>query len=315
MRLLRGTGIQGLSGISPLRPIDTRGDVFLLRPMLDVGRADVEAYLESLGVTWVEDPSNRDPRFARVRMRRQILPACEEFQPGASLRIAALAEEARAIHEFVEAQFAESKKLIKTIVLGGGVKVERYGLGGLPRPLWCSVLRQAIRRVRGDLRRLDRAHLEPIAQLAQQCKSTGALALPGEAVVCLDRGDVYVFPGPLPPPPTGSGHPSPMGAGQWRLRFAALGALAEVTCARPDIVLDLEVRVRRPGDRLYGSNTKVKELLMKKKVPRPYRDFVPLLVYGDQVIAAPAILSSRMEELSVHWLLETTSPVLDLGMG
>lgn len=106
-----------------------------------------------------------------------------------------------------------------------------------------------------------------------------------------------------------------MGAGQWRLRFAALGALAEVTCGRPDIVVDLEVRVRRPGDRLYGSRTKFKELLMKRKVPRPYRDFVPVLVYGEQVIAAPAILSSRMEELSVHWLLETTSPVLDLGLG
>jgi tRNA(Ile)-lysidine synthase len=315
LRLLRGTGIEGLSGISSLRPLDEQGDIQLVRPLLHVSRAGVENYLQGLGVSWLNDPSNRDPRFARVRVRNEVLPALDQLAPGVACRLAALAEEAAAVQRFLEAQLEHSEGLIRNVRLSGGVKVDRASLESVPRSLWGNVLRLALKRVRGDLRRIGRAHIEPIEQLVLQRKSTGSLPLPGDASVCLDQGDAFFFPGPLPSPPTGSGQPSPMGAGKWRLRFVALGALAEVSCQRPDIALDLEVRARRNGDRLYGSRTKLKELLIKRKVPRPYRDFIPVLAYGDQVIAAPAILSSRMEALKVSWLLESSSPALDLGFG
>jgi len=67
MRLLEGAGPRGLAGIAP-----TRG--MLIRPLLGARRADVEAHLRERGLRWVEDASNRDPRFLRNRIRHEVLP-------------------------------------------------------------------------------------------------------------------------------------------------------------------------------------------------------------------------------------------------
>ncbi|MFP3945188.1 MAG: tRNA lysidine(34) synthetase TilS [Alphaproteobacteria bacterium] len=74
MRLARGSGVDGLSGMAPVRVMEavdgTR--VRLLRPLLDVPRADLRACLEARGVTWFDDPSNENPAFGRVRARHAL---------------------------------------------------------------------------------------------------------------------------------------------------------------------------------------------------------------------------------------------------
>lgn len=69
MRLGRTAGVSGLSGIPPRR---LRAGVMILRPLLDVGREDLRAYLRRNGLHWAEDPSNRDMRFTRVRAREAL---------------------------------------------------------------------------------------------------------------------------------------------------------------------------------------------------------------------------------------------------
>ena len=83
-RLARGTGLLGLTGIAA-----RRGNI--VRPLLRVTRADLHAYARAIGLSWREDPTNRDIRYARNRIRLQVLPALEAAQPGAARRIAALA--------------------------------------------------------------------------------------------------------------------------------------------------------------------------------------------------------------------------------
>ena len=73
LRLARGSGVAGLAAMAP---IHETGDVRLLRPLLDVPRQRLLAYLQSEGRPYVQDPSNEDCAFARVRMRG-ILPALE----------------------------------------------------------------------------------------------------------------------------------------------------------------------------------------------------------------------------------------------
>ncbi len=84
LHLLRGTGLQGLGGIAPVR-----GKI--VRPLLEVSRADIDAYVKRNGVPCVEDESNRDTRYTRNRLRLEVLPLLEEMAPGASERIAAAA--------------------------------------------------------------------------------------------------------------------------------------------------------------------------------------------------------------------------------
>jgi tRNA(Ile)-lysidine synthase len=95
-RLLRGTGLQGLRGIAGRRALAP--DVELVRPILDVTRVDVLAFLHSLGQSFREDSSNRDLRHTRNRIRHELLPLLAgQFNPAIVAvlgRLAAQAEEA-----------------------------------------------------------------------------------------------------------------------------------------------------------------------------------------------------------------------------
>jgi tRNA(Ile)-lysidine synthetase-like protein len=174
------------------------------------------------------------------------------------------------------------------------------------------VIRHALRLVRGDLRRVERSHVEQLEQQLDAGKNSGPIPLPGTAVAYCYRGTLFAFPGPLPPAPTGAGQPVAEGPGRWRARFAALGAVAEIRAEEGETISDLELRARRPGDRLLGSDRKLKELLSGRGVPRPYRDFVPVLAIDEWVVACPGLVSSRLGGAQVRWVLDSRAPFLDI---
>ncbi|MCW1246230.1 tRNA lysidine(34) synthetase TilS [Pseudomonas sp. SAICEU22] len=84
-RLLRGAGARGLAAIPRQRPL---GQGYLLRPLLDVSRAELEAYASRHGLSWVEDPSNDDHRYARNYLRQRVFPVLAEQWPQASMTLA-----------------------------------------------------------------------------------------------------------------------------------------------------------------------------------------------------------------------------------
>jgi len=88
MRLIRGTGLRGLS-VLPSRDGDR------IRPMLRARRADVTRHIVRHGVPYSIDPSNSDPRFLRTRVRQDIMPALERLNPRIVEHMCALADAAR----------------------------------------------------------------------------------------------------------------------------------------------------------------------------------------------------------------------------
>jgi tRNA(Ile)-lysidine synthase len=98
LHLLRGAGSRGLAGMR-------RRDGDLARPLLDLRRSELEAYLSRLGLTPRRDPSNDDPRFTRNRLRQQLMPAIDRFDPSARDLLARtadiLAEEDRYLEDAV----------------------------------------------------------------------------------------------------------------------------------------------------------------------------------------------------------------------
>ncbi|MBN0977780.1 tRNA lysidine(34) synthetase TilS [Pseudomonas sp. SDM007_2] len=70
-RLLRGAGVRGLAAMPAQRPL---GEGHLARPLLDVSRAELEVYARGQQLSWIEDPSNSDPRFSRNYLRHQLFP-------------------------------------------------------------------------------------------------------------------------------------------------------------------------------------------------------------------------------------------------
>lgn len=84
-RLLRGAGVRGLSAMPRQRPL---GQGHLLRPLLDVSRAQLQAYATQQGLSWIEDPSNDDHRYARNYLRQRVFPVLTELWPQASMTLA-----------------------------------------------------------------------------------------------------------------------------------------------------------------------------------------------------------------------------------
>jgi tRNA(Ile)-lysidine synthase len=106
-RLLRGSGLSGLKGMEGLTE---RFGVFLARPLLELSKAELVAFCRAHGETFVEDPANADPRFARTRMRRLAAVLAEEGL-GAS-EIARLSRRAARMEEAVaSATRAAGKRL------------------------------------------------------------------------------------------------------------------------------------------------------------------------------------------------------------
>ncbi|MFO0714828.1 MAG: tRNA lysidine(34) synthetase TilS [Sandaracinus sp.] len=167
-RLLRGAGLRGLAGALPRRQDG------VIRPLLDCDRADVLGYLASVGeAAWVEDPSNRDPRFLRTRIRTGLLPALATEEPAIGASLARLADEAREQRELVEA-------------LADAVAIEESPTIEELRALRAPVRREVLRRWVGGARPLGRAHLEALEGLCLTAR--GEARLPGAICVRIEGG-------------------------------------------------------------------------------------------------------------------------------
>lgn len=174
MKLMRGAWTEGLGGISPViepggvertqvpaartggsRTLGEAGRI--VRPMLGVRRAEVEAFLRERGQGWREDRTNADVRFARNRVRHELLPVLRRFNPEVDEALARMAEIARDEEAYWEAEVA---RVLPGLVLpgkpvrGGGravstgvgeraVAVELERLRALPAALRRRVIRGA----------------------------------------------------------------------------------------------------------------------------------------------------------------------------
>jgi tRNA(Ile)-lysidine synthase len=102
-RLARGSGLTGLAGMAPISTLPTNGnrEIFLLRPLLGIPKTRLIATLKAGGVDYNDDPSNRDPRFVRTRLR-DLLPrlAAEGLDAKALARLGSRLRRAEAAVEF-----------------------------------------------------------------------------------------------------------------------------------------------------------------------------------------------------------------------
>ena len=110
LRLIRGTGIDGLSGIHPRIVVENdAGELCgeIIRPLLGAGRRELEPYLTDIGQGWREDSTNSDHVFTRNRLRKLVLPLLEkEFNPAITENLAELAKIARGEEEYWENEVA-----------------------------------------------------------------------------------------------------------------------------------------------------------------------------------------------------------------
>jgi tRNA(Ile)-lysidine synthase len=176
-RFLRGAGTAGLAGI---RPVTTEG---MVRPLLEVDRAEVEDFLRERGIAWREDSSNADSRFARNRIRRQLLPQLiRDWNPGLAETLAQTADWARA----EESWWAREVDRLAGSLLerrGGAVYLKAGAVAALPLAARRRLVRRAIEIAKGDLRGVNFRHIGSILELASSPRGHGCTHAPGLAVL------------------------------------------------------------------------------------------------------------------------------------
>ncbi len=149
-KVLRGAWTEGIAGIHPVVEF---GEGQVIRPLLRTRRAEVEAYLEALGQEWREDSSNRHLTFTRNRIRHELLPLLEEWNPKLKEHLAQMAELARDEESWWQAEVARvvpEVMLTGRPVRGGGraaaevVALDVSKLAGLAVSLQRRIVRHAI---------------------------------------------------------------------------------------------------------------------------------------------------------------------------
>lgn len=285
LHLARGCGLQGLSGIPP-----RRGSI--VRPLLTVKRAEVEAYCARCGVDYVQDSTNGDIRYTRNFLRHQVMPLLEQVNPRAAESFSSAAQLLREDQEYLmeqaEALAGQSRET------EDGLVIPAQALSAAAPPVASRAVRLLLDRCGGQ--NCSRAHLEAVLTLCREDDPSGQADLPG-----LTARRVYgdlLLSSQKPPLPS----PAPVLLREGRNIFGEWTVLCRRTICpeqggwkRGHFYLachglrgELILRARMTGDqlRLPGRAGKtLKKWMIDEKIPRLDRERLPVLADDAGVLA------------------------------
>jgi tRNA(Ile)-lysidine synthase len=249
----------------------------LIRPLLGVTREEVRDYLRSRGLAWREDPSNADRRFARSRVRHDLLEALRTIGPAAERTIA---ETARQLRE--EAEVLDAAVDAALVELGGGPAVSASELIRQPPAVRRLLLRRLAEAAGGELGTGD---AERILELGG--RGSKSLDLGGGLRAVVEYGTLRFSRSPdaVAPPPVALPVPGRVRFGEWEVE-AMRGEPGDVSI-RPGPGA-LVVRGWREGDRMHpaglGGTKSLQDLFTDRKVPRALRHTLPVVESNGEIV-------------------------------
>jgi len=193
MHLLRGSGLAGLRGMRPMSWVDemrlvdgvAQGHrVRLLRPLLYVPRAEIEAYCQIYGLQPRYDRSNLDLTYYRNRLRHELIPVLQTYNPNIRQILRRTAEVVAADYDLLRLQLEEAWVRVVTEDHSSRSGQERSisydlaALRGLPVGLQRSLLREGIHRLRRSLRNINWVHIDNAIEVLQRGHTGAAATLP-----------------------------------------------------------------------------------------------------------------------------------------
>ncbi len=183
MRILRGTGLYGLAGISPLRRI--KGVIFI-RPLIEVRRKEIEAFLKRRKQEYRSDSTNDQDIYFRNRIRKELLPLlAKRYNPRIKEALANLAESSSLDYDYLACRIKRAP----------AAKARRFGLPGFMRlhpSMRRLLLRNAYSFLKGDTRRLTLGHIKEIEDMAR-CRPYGSVVDLPLGIRALKRKKAILF--------------------------------------------------------------------------------------------------------------------------
>ena len=296
MNILRGSGLTGLRGMRPSSAMRwSETELRLLRPLLDLSRVDTSAYCEALGLEPRLDRSNLSTDLRRNRVRLELLPMLETYNPAVKDALIRLSSAASRDLSYIEEEVEEIFGVI-AVEEGDSLALDRWALEEEHEAVRNYLVRRAVSWVKGDLVDVELYHVEEMVRLIEV--GTGkSLDLPGGLRFAVDYDRVTIGPADLTEPSSVLSEfelevPGTTTHGGWMVTAKIVEPEKVENLKDSDKLTGrfdlsrlgspISVRSRVPGDRfqplgMHGSK-RIQDFMVDAKVPRRGRDSTPLLV-------------------------------------
>ncbi len=319
MHFLRGSGAAGLRGMLPKSdlaefhisnlqfPITS---IILIRPLLRVPRADVERYCREHDLRPRFDASNLDTTFFRNRLRHELLPLLEAYNPNIRQALRRTADVVTAEVEILRDAAGQAWRVAAISETGEAVTFNLSVWRDLPPAMQRATLRDAIHRLRPSLRNVNFVHVDDAVNQVNAARTGARASLPQRLMLSVDYDTFTIADSGYEPdlpdwPLLGVGQSmrvrapgiSPLPASEWSLEAAALDKWGDEVFANPDpwtayldgeaAGFDVSIRTRAPGDEFHPqgmpSPVRLTNWMTTVKIPRRARDRLPLIVAGGRI--------------------------------
>ena len=188
--MIRGTGPAGMAGMRPVSPLPwSDGEAVLIRPLLCLGRRDIEEYLRARNIPWRDDETNLSLEYTRNRIRHVILPAAVQINSRAAAHIARAAESMALERDFIEEKVRGAlelylKKEGNSLRLDGAIYEKEHQL------IVQEAVRECIGMSRGGLKDITAGHVDQVIDLLRQRVTGRGVDLPGSVRARLSYGEL-----------------------------------------------------------------------------------------------------------------------------
>jgi tRNA(Ile)-lysidine synthase len=297
MRLMSGGGIAALRGIHPIR------DDGVIRPLLEVTRADIERFLADRNVTPRFDRSNADPRFLRNRVRAML----REFDASVVDNLAAVADQARQQWPVLERAIDVAEDVIAS--------EEETRFRSMPEDAWLrqALLLRHIRRLDPEARDISAADLERLAGEIKRTSVTKSLELlqEGDQIVLRRRTNEDSTPDFEIEIDAGTETYIPEIETKVTIRKLSNPATQQPSNPKTQLIQlpknatpHFTIRNRRHGDRFrplgMSHDKKLKDLLIDRKIAAASRDRIPLIVWQGTIVWVAGVEVSELFKVTTE---------------
>lgn len=270
MHLVRGTGLRGLGGITPVMGK-------LIRPMLTVTRRDVEEFLEAYSLPHIEDSSNASDDFLRNRIRHEVMPILRRENPRFSENLTAMAQNLRQEECFLNSCLEENLPSVSQL-----------------RQLHPALRRRYVERFlkQAGVKEPEQAHIAQTEALLFAENPSARVNLPGGVTVCREYDRLVRRQEQLSIPSSVLTCPGVWSNGEYTIEasFATEAQLTtEMFSVNPQGTM--VVRCRQPGDRLRlsGGSKELKKIMIDRKIPEAHRNSIPVIADDAGILGVAGI--------------------------
>lgn len=175
MRLVKGSSLKGIVGISPVRE---EGMLHIIRPLIELEKGEIVKYLDAAKIPYRTDRTNLEPIYFRNVVRSQIIPFLERYNPRLKRVLFNLAEHLREDFEFI---YRERLKARRYMFKGGEeiIEISLKDIAVQPRAIQKEILRDSLDKVGGEVKKLSFRHWKEMEGLIKHKRKGSSVDLPG----------------------------------------------------------------------------------------------------------------------------------------